>query len=70
MTLADFPELTKLSKRQRMKLAQELWISGADDSLPASPAHRKILNDRWASYQTGKIGRIPLAELERRLAQA
>jgi hypothetical protein len=25
MTLADFPELTKLSKRQRMKLAQELW---------------------------------------------
>ena len=46
MTLADFPELTKLSKRQRMKLAEELWFSGVDDKLPASPAHREILNER------------------------
>lgn len=69
MTLADFPELTKLSKRQRMKLAQELWTSGADDSLPASPAHKEILEERWATYQTGKIRRIPLSELERRLAR-
>lgn len=69
MTLADFPELTKLSKRQRMKLAEELWFSGVDDKLPASPAHREILNERWAAYKTGKIRRIPLSELERRLAR-
>ena len=69
MTLADFPELTKLSKRQRMKLAQELWVSSADDSLPANPAHKKILDERWNAYQTGKIRRIPLPELERRLAR-
>jgi putative addiction module component (TIGR02574 family) len=69
MTLADFPELTKLSKRQRMKLAQELWVSGADDSLPAGAAHKKILDERWGEYQTGKIRRIPLPELERRLAR-
>jgi len=68
MTLADFPELTKLSKRQRMKLAQELWISGADDSLPANPAHKKILDERWSAYQTGKIRPVTLPELERRLA--
>ena len=69
VTLADFPELTKLSKRQRLKLAEELWFSGADDSLPASPAHRKIIDERWSAYQTGKIRRIPLLELERRLTR-
>ncbi len=69
MTLADFPELTKLSKRQRMKLAQELWTSGVDDRLPASPAHKKTLDERWSAYQTGKIRRIPLPEVERRLAR-
>ena len=69
MTLADFPELTQLSKRQRMQLAQELWASGVDDSLPAGPAHRKILDERWSAYQTGKIRRIPMNELERRLAR-
>jgi putative addiction module component (TIGR02574 family) len=69
MTLADFPELAKLSKRQRMKLAQELWNSGADDRVPVNSAQREILNERWAAYQTGKIGRIPRSELERRLAR-
>jgi len=70
MPLADFPELTKLSKRQRMKLAEELWFSGADDSLPVSPAHKEILNERWAAYQAGKIRRINLSELEQRLVRA
>lgn len=69
MTLADFPELTKLSRRQRMKLAEELWFSGVDDSLPVHRVHKKILEERWAAYQTGKIRRIPLTELERRLAR-
>lgn len=49
MTLALFPELTKLSKRQRMKLAEELWFSGVDDSLPVKPVHKKILDERWSA---------------------
>lgn len=70
MTLAQFPELTKLSKRQRMKLAEELWFSGVDDSLPVNPTHKKILDERWASYKAGKVKRITLPELERRLARS
>lgn len=50
-----------------MKLAQELWTSGVDDSLPASQAHKQILDERWAAYQTGKIKREALPELERHL---
>lgn len=69
MTLAHFPELTKLPKRQRMKLAEELWFSGVDDSLPVNPAHKKILDERWTAYKSGKVKRITLIELERRLAR-
>ena len=70
MTLANFPELTKLPKRQRLKLAEELWFSGVDDSLPVSPVHKKILDERWGAYKSGKVKRITLPELERRLARS
>lgn len=66
MTLANFPELTK---HQRMKLAEELWFSGVDDSLPVSPSHKRILDERWTAYQSGQLKRISRSELERRLAQ-
>jgi Putative addiction module component len=70
MTLANFPELTKLPKRQRMKLAEELCFSGMDDSLPVNPVHKKILDERWAAYQSGNVKRISLPELERGLARS
>jgi hypothetical protein len=69
MTLADFPALTKLPKRQRLKLAEELWLSGVDDSLPVSKRHQKILDERWSAYQKGRAKRLSLSELEQRLAR-
>lgn len=69
MTLANFPELTKLPKRQRLKLAEELWFSGVDDSLPVSAGHRAVLDQRWSDYQSGRARRVTLAELERKLAR-
>ena len=68
MKLADFPALTKLPKRQRLELAEELWFSGVDDALPASARHRAILNERWSAYQKGIVKRVTLSELERRLS--
>lgn len=67
MKLADFPALKRLPKRQRLALAEELWFSGVDDSLPVSQHHRRILDERWSAYQAGRTKRIPLEELERRL---
>lgn len=69
MTLANFPELTKLPKRQRLKLAEELWFSGVDDSLPVSADHRAVLDQRWSDYQSGCTRRVTLAELERRITR-
>jgi putative addiction module component (TIGR02574 family) len=67
MTLAKFPELQRLAKRERLKLAEELWFSGVDDSLPVEPLDKKLLDQRWNAYEQGKAERISLAELERRL---
>lgn len=65
--LARFPKLTKLPPRQRLELAEELWFSGIDDSVPLSRMERDILDERWKAYRAGKAKRISLDELERRL---
>ena len=69
MTLARFPELKKLPKRQRLKLAEELWFSGVDDSMPVEPLDKQLLEERWNAYRAGKVKRISLNELERRLSR-
>jgi putative addiction module component (TIGR02574 family) len=69
MTLANFPELKKLPKKHRQQLADELWQSSVDDASPVSPAHRRLLDERWRAYQSGKTKRLTLTELERRLAR-
>jgi putative addiction module component (TIGR02574 family) len=69
MTLARFPELKKLPKRQRLKLAEELWFSGVDDSMPVEPLDKQLLEERWNAYRAGKVKRISFNELERRLSR-
>jgi hypothetical protein len=69
MILASFRELRKLPKQKRFELAEELWLSGINDALPASAAQKKLLNDRWTGYRSGTARRITLAELERRVAR-
>lgn len=67
MKLADFPALARLPKRQRLKLAEELWFSSADDDLPVSAEHKTVLDERWEAYKQGRVKRLSLDELERRL---
>jgi putative addiction module component (TIGR02574 family) len=67
MKLADFPALAKLPKRQRLKLAEELWFSSVDDSLSISAENQALLDERWEAYQQGRVRRLSLEELERRL---
>ena len=69
MTLARFPELKKLPRRQRLKLAEELWFSGVEDSVPVGPLDKQLLDHRWRAYRAGKMKRISLSELERRLGR-
>ena len=68
MALARFPELRKLPTRQKLKLAEELWREAVDDSVAVSADDRALLDSRWKAYRAGKVERISLQELERRVA--
>ena len=69
MTLAQFPALQKLPKRQKLRLAEELWRAAVDDALPVRAEDRALLDARWKAYRAGKVQRISLGELERRVAR-
>ena len=69
MALAHFPALQKLSKSQKLKLAEELWFAAVDDATPVSAAQRRLVDARWSAYRSGKAKRITMLELEARLAR-
>lgn len=69
MSLASFPELQKLSRQQKLKLADELWQAGVSDSMPVTGEQKRLLDKRWSDYKAGKAKRISMKELDRRLAQ-
>ena len=69
MTLAQFPQLQKLTKSQKLKLAEELWLSALDDSKPMSAQHRRMVDSRWSAYRAGEVKRISITELEARVAR-
>lgn len=69
MSLSRYPKLAKLPRRERLQLANELWLSGVDDRLPVSPGQKKLLDERWREYQRGSVKPISLPELKRRLAR-
>lgn len=68
-SLANFPELARLPKARRMKLADELWMSGIADETLVPQRHQEKLDQRWQDYQAGKAKRLTLKELEGRLAK-
>jgi hypothetical protein len=69
MRLAQFPQLQQLTRSQKLKLAEELWLEAVDDSEPMSPQHRRLVDGRWKDYRAGKEKRISMAELEARVAR-
>ncbi len=71
MTAATVPALLKLPKRQRLELAERLWLSVADEETLAMPAsHKRLLDKRMAAYETGRSVPIPHGELMRRLRKS
>lgn len=69
MALARFPELQNLTKRQKLKLAEELWLDAVDDGKKMTAQHRRLVDTRWGAYRAGKVKRISMAELEARVGR-
>lgn len=65
MTLANFPELKRLSRPTRLKIAEELWDSAATDALPVPASHKPLIRGRRAAYVRGKMATLTMAELKR-----
>jgi len=65
MTLANFPELQRLSRPARLKIAAELWDSAASDTLPVPASHKTLLRGRRAAYAKGEMSTVTMAKLKR-----
>jgi putative addiction module component (TIGR02574 family) len=60
--------LLRLPKKRRLEIAEQLWLSVADEeAMPVPASHRAVLDKRLASYRAGKSKVITHAELMRRL---
>jgi putative addiction module component (TIGR02574 family) len=68
MSPPEVASLLRLPKRQRLAIAESLWLSVTDEQkLPIPATLKRILDQRLADYQSGKSRPISHAELMRRL---
>lgn len=65
MTLADFPQLKRLPARQRLKLAEQLWDSAANDALIVPAKHKELLRSRRKAYKQGQAKVLTMDELKK-----
>ena len=68
MPPAALLSLLKLPARQRMEIAERLWVSVADEEqMPVPAEHKRIVRKRLADYRAGKVKAISHAELLQRV---
>jgi putative addiction module component (TIGR02574 family) len=65
MTLANFPQLKRLPRRTRLKIAEELWDSAVGDDLPVPATHKKLIRDRRTAYARGELKTVTMTELKK-----
>jgi len=60
--------LLRLPKRERLEIAESLWLSVADEEkLPVPDSHKKVLDARLSDYRAGRSKPISHQELMSRL---
>ena len=60
-------ELLRLPSRQRLAIAEQLWLSVADEQSMAVPAeHRRVVQDRLRRYKSGEAKVLTHKEIMRR----
>ena len=65
MTLAHFPELKRLSRPARLRIAEELWDSAVSDDLPVPASHKTLIRARREAYANGTAKTVTMSELKR-----
>jgi len=67
MSLDDFPELIKLTTKEKILLIEELWdsIQPDDSTIPVPESHKRELNQRIATLKTENL--LTMDELKKRV---
>jgi len=68
MPLRTIAKLMRLPARERLAIAERLWLSVADEErMPVPDEHKRILRKRVADYRAGRTKAISHDDLMRRL---
>ena len=68
MSAQTISKLMRLPARERLALAERLWLSVADEErMPIPEEHKQVLRKRMADFRSGRSKAIPHGELLRRL---
>lgn len=60
--------LLRLPKKERMEVAERLWLSVADEQrMPIPVHHKKVIAQRLKDYKTGKSIPVSHAEMMKKL---
>jgi putative addiction module component (TIGR02574 family) len=71
MSSISVDKLLALPERRRLEIAEQLWLSVADErELPVPAEHKQLLKKRLADYRAGKLKTLSHAELMRRVKKA
>ena len=71
MSTETMTALMRLPSRQRLAIAEQLWLSVADEkTMPVPDEHRRIVKDRLDRYRAGKAKVLTHAELIQRVQAA
>lgn len=64
-------DLLHLPKRERLEIAERLWLSVADEAaMPVPATHKRVIKKRLADYKSGASQPISHEELMRRVRSA
>lgn len=70
MTLANFPQLKRLTPRQRLKLAEQLWDSAASSSMAVPASHQRLISSRRKAYEQGQVATLTMDELRKSIRRS
>ena len=66
MSIADIPQLQKLTAEEKLQLIDELWCSLSPDDLPAPPELIAELERRVAAHEANPEAGLTFDEFQRR----
>lgn len=71
MIAAVLNDLLHLPRRERLEIAERLWLSVADEAtMPVPATHKRVIKKRLTDYKSGASQPISHEELMRRVRSA